>query len=84
MILQYQFQFCRNSEGKIILARILLTAPQATQRTGPGETVSQSLQQITTFTGTVNEWINNDDYVYDGFYLQTTLKSACAALPGNN
>jgi len=42
------------------------------RKPGPPEAAAPSLQQVTTFTGTVNEWINNDDYVYDGFYLQTT------------
>jgi hypothetical protein len=29
------------------------------------------LQQVSVFSGQVVNWANNDDYVYDGFYLQT-------------
>jgi len=31
----------------------------------------QPLQQVSTFTGQVSGWVNNDDYVYNGFYLQS-------------
>ncbi len=40
---------------------------------GPFENIHrQALQQVTTFNGQAGEWTINDDYIYDGFYLQTT------------
>jgi len=40
-------------------------APQPKQKEKP-------LQQVTTFTGQAGDWVNNDDYVFNGFYLQTS------------
>lgn len=36
---------------------------------GPGQ---QQLQQVAAYEGQVTDWASNNDYVYDGFYLQTT------------
>jgi hypothetical protein len=38
---------------------------------GPREMHDQPLQRLMAFSGQAGEWVANDDYVYDGFYLQT-------------
>ena len=42
-----------------------------------------ALQQATVFTGQVVGWTNNDDYIYDGFYLQTNNNKFLVKFPTN-
>jgi hypothetical protein len=37
---------------------------------GP-KAVKQTLQQVEVYSGKVGDWESNDEYVYDGFYLET-------------
>lgn len=49
---------------------------------GPGpEGRPEILQQVTSFSGKAGEWVNNDDYVYDGFYLQTGNEKLLVRFP---
>lgn len=41
------------------------------------------LQQVTAFLGQVSSWTNNDDYVYNGFYLQTIKDKFLVKFPLN-
>lgn len=41
----------------------------------------QQLQQVVVYTGQVGEWVTNDDYVYDGFYLQTAQEKLPVKFP---
>lgn len=45
---------------------------------GPG---IRTLQQVTAYTGKAGEWVNNDDFVYDGFYLQTSQGKSLVRFP---
>ncbi len=49
------------------------TPPKGPDGKGPGrpEMKEQPLQEITIYTGQAGDWVANNDYVYDGFYLQT-------------
>jgi len=39
------------------------------------------LQQVTSFTGEVLGWANNEDYVFNGFYLQTSITKYLVTFP---
>jgi len=43
----------------------------------------QGLQKVTAFTGKMGAWVNNDDYVYDGFYLQTDAGKLLVKFPAH-
>jgi len=49
---------------------------------GPGGS-GAALQPVATFQGTVTRLSANDDYIYDGFYLQTAQDSMLVKFPGH-
>jgi len=54
----------------VLLMSIAFISSAQTKTTKPKEN-EKPLQQVTAFTGQVSGWVNNDDFVYNGFYLQT-------------
>ncbi len=62
---------------------ILMTISSASYaQPGPKpERGMKALQQVSVFTGKVGEWVNNDNYVYDGFYLQTGSEKLLVKFP---
>ncbi len=55
----------------IILFMVIAATSFAQHKPHSTNAVKKPLQQITAFTGQVTGWVNNDDFVYDGLYLQS-------------
>ena len=47
----------------------------------PGRHKGGNLQQVTTISGTIAEWTYNDDFEYDGLYLNTGSASVFVKFP---
>ncbi len=43
----------------------------------------QALQQVNAYNGQVGEWTTNDDFIYDGFYLQSTQGKFLVKFPAH-
>ena len=58
-------------------------APPREPRKGPAprEGIGEPLQQVTAIAGTVANWVNNDDFIYDGFYLQSSAGRVLVKFP---
>jgi len=54
----------------VLLSAIAFTG-NAQKKSDVAKEKEVPLQKITTYTGEVQEWVNNDDFLLNGFYLQT-------------
>lgn len=55
----------------LVMILFVSTNIDAKARYNHEKSKNNGLQEITIYTGTVEGWANNEDFIYDGFYLQT-------------
>ena len=65
-----------------ILIAISFTGFTQNRQHAPNKT-KKALQQVTAFSGQLVSWTNNEDYLYDGFYLQTLNYKYLVKFPPN-
>ena len=65
-----------------ILIAVSFTGFTQNQRHAPKK-AKKDLQQVMAFSGLLVSWTNNEDYLYDGFYLQTVNYKYLVKFPPN-
>jgi hypothetical protein len=66
----------------VLLMAVAFTS-NAQKKPGEPKAKEQPLQQVTAFSGEVISWVNNDDYVYNGFCLQTSSTKFLVHFPAH-
>ena len=78
-------KFLVTSATAFLLALSLNTYAQPAPPSGPRPPApkQEELKQVSTITGQITDWVSNDDYVYDGFYIQTAGEKLLVKFPAH-